>query len=152
MRYYMQGTIRGIGTHMKVAVMDDIRAAVFNFTGKSDGIDAHDGAAWINPITSILENWSLQENEVGTIKKPIWHYYDGEHMTASLVKFAAHTMTNTLMRQSEGSPVSMRKMFMKMTNQSWSKVISDALYDQTGEIVTDINKKPILMSDGRPVK
>jgi len=94
----MQHTIRGIGSHMKVAVMDDISAKVFNFTGKSGGIDAHDGSAWINPITSILENWSLQENEVGTIKKPIWHYYDGEHMTASLVKFAAHTMTNMLMR------------------------------------------------------
>ena len=133
MRYYMQGTIRGIGSHMKVAVMDDISAKVFNFTGAKGGIDAHDGAAWINPITSILENWSLQENEVGTIKKPIWHYYDGEHMTASLVKFAAHTMTNTLMRQSEGSPVSMRKMFMKMTNQSWTKVITEALQAQMPE-------------------
>lgn len=149
MRYYMQGTIRGIGTHMKVAVMDDIRAAVFNFTGETDGIDAHDGSAWINPITSILENWSLQENEVGTIKKPIWHYYDGEHMTASLVKFAAHTMTNTLMRQSEGSPVSMRKMFMKMTNQSWTKIINDTLYEQTdydrdekGNLILDINGQP----------
>jgi len=46
----------------------------------------------------------------------------------------------------------MRKMFMKMTNQSWSKVISDALYDQTGEVVLDEEGKQILMEDGRPVK
>ena len=119
MRYYTQNSIRGIAKTMNVAVMDDIQAKVFNLIGKSDSIDSHDGAAFINPITSILENWSLQENEVGNVKKPIWHFYDQEHMTASLVKFAAHTMTNNMMRQSLGSNVNMYHMFRKMANKSW---------------------------------
>ena len=76
MRYYTQNSLRGIPSTMRIAVMDDIQASVFNFTGVDGSVDAHDGAAYINPITSILENWSLQENEVGTVKKPIWHYYD----------------------------------------------------------------------------
>jgi len=97
MRYYTQNSLRGIPRTMRLAIMNDIQADVFNFTGDDGTIDSHDGAAYINPITSILENWSLQENEVGTVKKPIWHYYDKEHMTSSLVKFAAHTITNNMM-------------------------------------------------------
>jgi hypothetical protein len=44
---------------MKVAIFDDIQASVYNFDGKSDGIDAHDGAAYVDPFSSRLENLSL---------------------------------------------------------------------------------------------
>jgi hypothetical protein len=79
---------------MKVAVIDDISAEVFNFDGIQSGIDAHDGAALEDPFTSMLENLSLQDNEVGTIKKPIWHHYNHRYGTAYLAKYAVHTMTN----------------------------------------------------------
>jgi hypothetical protein len=120
MRYYTQNSLRGIPRTMRLAIMNDIQADVFNFTGDDGSVDSHDGAAFINPITSILENWSLQENEVGTVKKPIWHYYDKQHMTASLVKFAAHTITNNMMQQSIGSRVNMLNMFKKMSNKPWA--------------------------------
>ena len=71
MRYYLQGRLNGIRDKMKVAVINDMGANVFNFDGKADGIDAHDGSAFVNPFSSILENWSLQDCEVGTVKKPI---------------------------------------------------------------------------------
>ena len=137
MRYYTQNSLRGIPRTMRIAVMKDIPANVFNFTGDDSTIDSHDGAAFINPITSILENWSLQENEVGTVKKPIWHYYDKEHMTASLVKFAAHTITNNMMQQSEGSRVIMLNMFKKMANKPWAlqgNILSYAAHKPDGEI------------------
>ena len=44
---------------MKIAVVNDVAAEVFNFIGVSDNIKAHDGAAFENPFTSILENKSL---------------------------------------------------------------------------------------------
>jgi hypothetical protein len=44
---------------MKVAVIKDTKARVFNFRGDSDKIDAHDGSAYINPFVSILENKAL---------------------------------------------------------------------------------------------
>ena len=44
---------------MKVAVINDIPAEVFNFDGISGGIDAHDGAAFEDPFSSMLENLSL---------------------------------------------------------------------------------------------
>ena len=137
MRYYTQNSLRGIASTMRIAVMDDIQAPVFNFIGQDATIDSHDGAAFINPITSILENWSLQENEVGTVKKPIWHYYDKEHMTSSLVKFAAHTITNNMMQQSQDARVDMLKLFRKMTNKPWAlqgNILQYAAHKPSGKI------------------
>ena len=137
MRYYTQNSLRGIPRTMRLAIMNDIQADVFNFTGDDGSVDSHDGAAFINPITSILENWSLQENEVGTVKKPIWHYYDKQHMTASLVKFAAHTITNNMMQQSIGSRVNMLNMFKKMSNKPWAlqgNILLYAAHKPDGEI------------------
>jgi len=103
----------------------DTKAATFNVNGDSEtGNDAHDGAAFINAITSILENWSLQENEVGDIKKPIWHDYNGDLGTATLVKFAAHALTNSMMRQAKGG-INMLNIFKKMTNKSWDGLFTN---------------------------
>jgi hypothetical protein len=47
-------------SHLKVAVFNDTKASVFNFDGLQDtGLDAHDGGAFVDPFTSMLENFSL---------------------------------------------------------------------------------------------
>ena len=132
MRYYLQGRLNGIGSKMKIAVIEDLGAKVFNFDGKSDKIDAHDGSALENPFTSILENWSLQDCEVGTVKKPIQHWYDDRFMSATLLKYAVDTITNQWMRQSEGNNpnnkeqgIMLRHLFKKMTNVRWHKTTQD---------------------------
>ena len=126
MRYYLQGRLNGIRDKMKVAVINDVSANVFNFDGKSDKIDAHDGSAFVNPFSSILENWSLQDCEVGTVKKPIQHWYDDRYMSATLLKYAVDTITNRWMLQSEGNDLGgrhhgifLRNIFKKMTNVRW---------------------------------
>lgn len=126
MRYYLQGRLNGIRDRMKVAVINDMGANVFNFDGKADGIDAHDGSAFVNPFSSILENWSLQDCEVGTVKKPIQHWYDDRYMSATLLKYAVDTITNRWMLQAEGNDprgkhhgVVLRNIFKKMTNVRW---------------------------------
>ena len=121
LRYYLQGTLDGILPEMKFAVVNDIKAFVFNFDGIADEIDAHDGAALEDPFTSRLENLSLQDNEVGTIKKPIWHHYNHRYGTAFLAKYAVHTMTNQWMRQSEASDISLQRLFKKMTDIRWDQ-------------------------------
>lgn len=123
LRYYLQDTLNGITNTMKVAVINDIPAEVFNFDGLSGKIDAHDGAALEDPFSSMLENLSLQDNEVGTIKKPIWHHYNHRYGTAYLAKYAVHTMTNQWMRQSEASAISLQNLFKKMTNIQWKENI-----------------------------
>lgn len=126
MRYYLQGRLNGIRDRMKVAVINDMGANVFNFDGKADGIDAHDGSAFVNPFSSILENWSLQDCEVGAVKKPIQHWYDDRYMSATLLKYAVDTITNRWMLQAEGNDprgkkhgVVLRNIFKKMTNVRW---------------------------------
>lgn len=127
MRPYTPGCIDGIGHQVKVAVVNDVGADVFNFDGKADGIDAHDGSAMESPITSILENKSLQDSEVGTIKKPIHHWYDDRYGTATLLKYAVDTITNQWMRQSEGNDlngtkhaIQLRNLFKKMHHIRWN--------------------------------
>lgn len=126
MRPYTPNCIDGIGKTVKVAVINDVSASVFNFDGKSDGIDAHDGSAMESPITSILENKALQDSEVGTIKKPIHHWYDDRFGTATLLKYAVDTITNQWMRQAEGNDLNetnhairLRKVFKKMHHIRW---------------------------------
>lgn len=132
MRHYLQNQIGGVPSRMRIAVIDDIQAVVQNFDGSgcydrgsktygSQTIDAHDGFAFINPIMSILENNSLQDNEVGDMKKNILHGYDHKYGVAVLLKYAAGSMTNAWMRQSEMSPVQLRNIFKKMSNERWSK-------------------------------
>ena len=120
MRYYLQDQLEGIRSKMKIAVVNDVAAEVFNFIGVSDNIKAHDGAAFENPFTSILENKSLQDCEVGTIKKPIHHWYDDRFMSSTLLKYAVDTITNQWMRQSDGNrAIRLYNVFKKMTNVRW---------------------------------
>lgn len=122
MRYFLQGSLDGIASTMKCAVVEDIKAPVYQFSGKQDKpIEAYDGAAFIDPFTSILENLSLQDSEVGTIKKTLWHDYKSRYLAAELVKYAEHTITNQVMRQSENSDVKMYDLFRKMTNEQWDE-------------------------------
>lgn len=110
---------------MKVAVISDTGASVFNFRGDNTGVDAHDGSAYINPFVSILENKALQDQEVGVDKKPIWHSYNPRLMSATLLKFATFTMTNERMRTSLNSNISLYNLFKQMTNVQWSTTNPD---------------------------
>lgn len=133
MRPYTPNCIDGLGRDVRVAVINDVSASVFNFDGKSDSIDAHDGAALESPITSILENKSLQDSEVGTVKKPIHHWYDDRFGTATLLKYAVDTITNQWMRQAEGNDLNetghairLRKLFKKMHHIRWNSAEAKA--------------------------
>lgn len=125
LQYEQQNTLNGIPARMKVAVISDTGASVFNFRGDNTGVDAHDGSAYINPFVSILENKALQDQEVGVDKKPIWHSYNPRLMSATLLKFATFTMTNERMRTSLNSNISLYNLFKQMTNVQWSTINPD---------------------------
>lgn len=125
----MVPSLEGICEQMNVACISDVPADVFNFSGKTDVVDAHDGSAQLSPFWSILENKSLGPNEVGTIKKPIQHYYDDRYMTATLLKYATDTITNQWMRQSVGNDlnstkhaINLHNIFRKMHSKRWHVV------------------------------
>lgn len=121
MRYFLQGTLTGILPTLRCAIIQDVKASVFNFEGESnDGLDAHDGGAWLNPITAVFQNNSLQDSEVGDVIKPLWQADSLKYGSKNLVKYAADTMTNSIMKNSELSEISMYHMFKKMTSIRWN--------------------------------
>lgn len=125
----MVPSLEGICERMNIACISDVPADVFNFSGKTDAVDAHDGSAQLSPFWSILENKSLGPNEVGTVKKPIQHFYDDRYMTATLLKYATDTITNQWMRQSVGNDlngtkhaINLHNIFRKMHSKRWHVV------------------------------
>ena len=169
MRPYLPNRLNGIRRKMNIAIIDDVGAQVFNFEGKKDKIDAHDGSAFVNPFSSILENMSLQDSEVGTVKKPIQHWYDARYMSATLLKYAVDTITNRWMLQAEGNDLNgkkhgivLRNIFKKMTNVRWHNpdgswkfgridLINGCGYTNSEHIdffVDILEKKPLFYRDG----
>lgn len=130
-------SINGISKNMNIACIYDIQANVFNFTGDNRSIDAHDGSAQVSPLWSILENKSLGSNEVGTVKKPIHHFYNDKYMTATLLKYATDAITNNWMRQSIGNnlnndkhAIDLYKIFKKMHNKRWTDSEGNWIYGE----------------------
>lgn len=125
LQYEQQNALNGISSKMKVAVIDDTQAKIFNFRGDNTEEDAHDGAAYISPLISILENLALQDQEVGVDKKPIWHSFNPRLMSATLLKFATFTQTAERMRTSLKSDISLYKLFKQMHDLAWADLNDD---------------------------
>lgn len=120
LQYCTPNQFNGIPSKVKVAVIRDEEAPVYNYKGQHEkSIDSADGSAQINPFQSILENMALGSQAVGFIKKPIWHSYDAETGSAFLAKFATDTITNESMRASLNSHTNLFNLFRKMTNLKW---------------------------------
>ena len=127
MHYMHNDLMEGVAKKIKVAIIHDMPAKVFNFSGESDKIDSMDGSAFTTALQSILENMSLGSQEVGEDKKPIWHHYDQASGTAALMKFASFAINNERMLLSMNSTVPLIRMYKKMTNLPWANLNADGV-------------------------
>ena len=119
----LQHENNGVTEDIRVSVIRDIPASVWNFNGVSDKpVDSMDGSALILPFQSILENGALQDQGVGDDKKSIWHAFHKDTCSACLLKFATYVISNERMRYSELSDTSLYNVFKKMTNEQWTNV------------------------------
>lgn len=130
LQYFLQNSIMGIPPKYRIAVIQDLKADVYNYKGLKGDVDAHDGSAWVNPIISILENYSLQDAYVGDDKKPIGHSYKNRYGSAVLLKFATFAMYNARMRASQTSNINQLTLFKKMAGADW-RLYSDMPIDLT---------------------
>lgn len=130
MHYMHNDLLEGVSKKLKVAIIHDMPAKVFNFSGDAGKIDSMDGSALVIAEQSILENKTLGSQEVGSDKKPIWHHYDQKTGTAALMKFASFEINNERMLLSLNSEVPLIRMYKKMTNLPWAN------YDQLGNIIS----------------
>lgn len=127
MHYMHNDLMEGVAKKIKVAIINDMPAKVFNFSGESDKIDSMDGSAYTTAQQSILENKSLGSQEVGADKKPIWHHYDQSSGTAGLMKFASFEINNERMLLSMNSTVPLIRMYKKMTNLPWANLDANGI-------------------------
>lgn len=142
LHYMHNDLLNGVAKKVKVAIIKDMPAYVFNFKGDTDKIDSMDGSAFITAEQSILENLSLGSQEVGPDKKPIWHHYDQATGTAALMKFASFEINNERMLLSMNSKVPLIRMYKKMTNLPW------ATLDQKGFPIKWNTPEPIELGKG----
>lgn len=104
---------------IKIAIIDDVKAYVNQINGRKKVIDANDGSAFKSPQQNIMENRSLQDQEVGWDTKFISQGYNTQAGVPQLQKFAAYAITNTRMKQSMMSTTSLHNLYKKMHNIQW---------------------------------
>ena len=112
----------GVTPTMKVAVMGDVQASVYNINGLESNVDAHDGSADNNMLWHILENLSLQDAAVGEDAKPILHDFT-PYGTARLFKYATFGQYNERLRKSQTSPINQYIQFRKQNSLTWNDEI-----------------------------
>lgn len=114
---FAQGLANGVAENIKVAVINDWKAAVQNIVGEEKlDQDSMDGAGISSPIQALLENNSLLDARVGWDKKTIMHDNDYRYGRPTLLKWAVYAMTNTRRRMSAGSVISQEYLFKRMHN------------------------------------
>ena len=143
---FAQGLKYGVPEEANMCVIEDIPAAVRNLTGNQTNIDSADGAGYVSPYFSMMENASLLEAAVKGPKKTIWHDMHVTTGTPKLLKWAEYELSPYYRRCSKGSKYSAEALFRKMhsipfepgTTINYSKSFKDdPLYVQdpeTGQI------------------
>ena len=135
LQYFQQNTLRGVPTALKIATIRDLKAPVFNFLGDSKAVDGSDGAGYSNSLITILENYSLQDQRVGTIKKTIAHSPNYATGGSFLGKWAIFGITAETMHGSLRGEVSLYEIDKKLLNVQW--------YGKNGELSNTIDKNII---------
>ena len=103
-------SLNGVSSKINICVVKDIDDEVYNLIAdgvKSNGQKfsiprqlSNDGATFVDPSMSYLENNSLQNEAVGTDKKQFGHMLDPESGTGFILKTAGFALTNDRLRNS----------------------------------------------------
>jgi hypothetical protein len=114
MEYYQQGLVDGIPPKIKLAVMDDMTAISYNFSGDKEFHDAWDGSLAANPFLSYLLKKSFPAKGISDVQKAIGTSSTDTHST--FLKCALFTFNNELIRKSMGSTVNLDNVMKSMNN------------------------------------
>lgn len=114
MEFYMQGLDNGIPNKIKLAVVKDLKAISYNFTGNMKEHESWDGSLSSNPFLSFLLKNSLPNKGLSDVQKAIGHDARATHST--FLKCALFTYTNEMIRKSIGSPINLDRMMKSMNN------------------------------------
>ena len=118
---YNQELLEGCATQIKVALVSDVAAPVYNFLDEQDDIDAHDGSGACTPWVSDWENGSLGDAAAGTDKKTIGHNMNHQYLMGTEFKWALFAITNEKVVNSgkNNKGISYRQVLENMTDIEW---------------------------------
>jgi hypothetical protein len=101
-----------------IAYFDERLGNVWQFSGKQEGIKTLDGSNFVTMFTSILENNSLTDSQVGIIKKPYEQTFSNRYGVVTHNKCASFPITAELLRYSINSDFNLYHLLEKMTNRN----------------------------------
>lgn len=116
---YLKNKLNGVGSSMKVAVVNDYVMKVETASGFSTKQDTTDGGAYIGPITSYLQENSLPASGIKGVQKPI--NISLSKGRSSMLKFAQNPITNEMIRTSRTADIPYGYMIKKMYDIKWDK-------------------------------
>lgn len=131
LKKFTQNLLVGIPDYYNIALVRDLKSFIYTIEGTETTCKPYDGATFVNPFVSYLENYSLGADHVGHVKKPIGQALDDRIGNDIFLKTASFPLTNKLMADSEFH----RNMMRKMTDHEWK--------DKDGNIIShliDISK------------
>lgn len=111
---YLQNSLRGVNHKFNVAIVSDPEEKVFNTRGEEDNQKIFDGASYISPYESRMENESLIGKGATGTKKTLG--MSVHKNVSSLYKWAEFPITNWKMKNSKGAYFDMENVFKKMHN------------------------------------
>lgn len=97
---FVGNTLRGLGNDLNIAILEEIDQNVFNFFGDSQSVSVYNGATFVYGAMAHLENESLGNQAVGSVKKEFVHDYK-KTGTGVIVKTAGFPITNQNIRNSK---------------------------------------------------
>ena len=122
---------RGVNKRIKISVVKDIKAKVWNMIGGfddknsvDDELKSMDGAGIQSIYEAIFEQESLKDAAVGVDEKTILGWQDKYHGTQILLKWAVFALTNERRRISRGSSVNGEAIFKKMHSAKFSTILN----------------------------
>lgn len=143
---FIKGKRTGIPNSYRLAVVNDLFSDVFGIKAdfENDSATQYDGSIWLNPLTAIWEQNSLEELTLSTVhRKPIGYVSMSDYMSSMLLKCATFTVSNELARSSTDNRVKGKNILKNMLNRQWDIPNLDITAGGTVNYAGQIYKSPV---------
>lgn len=117
MHPFLQGMKYGVADRIKVSILDDIKADVWNMFGITDKVDSSDGSGISNMYEAMMERTSLLDAAAGLDMKTIGWDVDPETFIPMMLKWAVYATTNERRRHGKDSEASWEDLHRKLNSE-----------------------------------
>ena len=124
-RKFAQGLQFGVSSKIRSAIVEDEEPKISTLRGETSGQVAQDGAGLVSPLLHRMQNESLVDSPVGTVKKTIAGWMDPRTGTQNHFKWAETTITMDMRQRSDIAERKYKKMHAKYVITDKFKSIND---------------------------